>query len=128
MSAKRGWPGLLELAAAALIAGLAISGAPAQKSDAAKARKAKAAKSAFTPGTENVFAKISGELGQGCCEPSRMISPSQESQISTCGKTEVNVRRKWVALDATVRRPMGWAPPARWKRTCAIEKGGITCS
>lgn len=41
---------------------------------------------------------------------------------------EVNVRRGWIALDATVRRPMGWAPPARWKRTCAIEKGGITCS
>ncbi len=41
---------------------------------------------------------------------------------------EVNVRRKWIALDATVRRPMGWVPPARWKRTCVIEKGGITCS
>lgn len=41
---------------------------------------------------------------------------------------EVNVVRKWIALDATVSRPMGWAPPARWKRTCAIERGGITCS
>jgi len=30
---------------------------------------------------------------------------------------EVNVRGRWIALDATMNRPIGWAPPALWKRT-----------
>jgi transglutaminase-like putative cysteine protease len=30
---------------------------------------------------------------------------------------EVSVRGKWVALDATMNKPIGWAPPALWKRT-----------
>ena len=30
---------------------------------------------------------------------------------------EVNFQGKWVALDATMNRPIGWAPPALWKRT-----------
>lgn len=30
---------------------------------------------------------------------------------------EVNVCGKWIALDATMNRPVGWAPPALWKRT-----------
>lgn len=30
---------------------------------------------------------------------------------------EVNVRGKWIALDATMNKPIGWAPPALWKRT-----------
>jgi transglutaminase-like putative cysteine protease len=29
---------------------------------------------------------------------------------------EVYVGGKWLALDATMGRPIGWAPPARWKR------------
>ncbi|HET6406639.1 MAG TPA: transglutaminase-like domain-containing protein [Chthoniobacteraceae bacterium] len=33
---------------------------------------------------------------------------------------EVNVRGKWIALDATMERPIGWAPPALWKRICEI--------
>lgn len=33
---------------------------------------------------------------------------------------EVNVRGKWIALDATMDRPIGWAPPALWKRICEI--------
>ena len=33
---------------------------------------------------------------------------------------EVNVRGKWIALDATMHRPIGWAPPAIWKRICAV--------
>jgi transglutaminase-like putative cysteine protease len=33
---------------------------------------------------------------------------------------EVNVRGRWVALDATMERPIGWAPPALWKRICEI--------
>ena len=33
---------------------------------------------------------------------------------------EVNVKGKWIALDTTMDRPMGWAPPALWKRICEI--------
>jgi transglutaminase-like putative cysteine protease len=33
---------------------------------------------------------------------------------------EVNVRGKWIALDTTMDRPIGWAPPALWKRICEI--------
>lgn len=29
---------------------------------------------------------------------------------------EVNVKGRWIALDATMNHPMGWAPPALWKR------------
>jgi transglutaminase-like putative cysteine protease len=32
---------------------------------------------------------------------------------------EVNVQGHWIALDATMNKPMGWAPPALWK--CAHE-------
>jgi len=41
---------------------------------------------------------------------------------------EVNVRGRWIPIDATTRRPIGWAPPALWKRVCEIEKDGIRCS
>lgn len=41
---------------------------------------------------------------------------------------EVNVRRRWIPLDATVFRPMGWAPPAIWKRVCEIKQEAISCS
>ena len=33
---------------------------------------------------------------------------------------EVNVKGKWIALDTTMDRPIGWAPPALWKRICEI--------
>jgi transglutaminase-like putative cysteine protease len=33
---------------------------------------------------------------------------------------EVNVNGKWIALDPTMDRPIGWAPPALWKRICEI--------
>lgn len=33
---------------------------------------------------------------------------------------EVNVKGKWIALDPTMDRPIGWAPPALWKRICEI--------
>jgi len=33
---------------------------------------------------------------------------------------EVYVNGKWIALDATMDRPMGWAPPALWKRICPV--------
>ena len=41
---------------------------------------------------------------------------------------EVNVRGRWIAIDATVDHPMGWAPPAIWKRVCEIQKEDILCS
>jgi transglutaminase-like putative cysteine protease len=40
---------------------------------------------------------------------------------------EVNVRGCWFAIDATMPRPIGWAPPALWKRICEIGQEGITC-
>jgi len=33
---------------------------------------------------------------------------------------EVHVQGKWIALDATMDRPIGWAPPALWKRTLNV--------
>ena len=33
---------------------------------------------------------------------------------------EANVQGKWVPLDPTMNRPMGWAPPAVWKRICPV--------
>jgi transglutaminase-like putative cysteine protease len=33
---------------------------------------------------------------------------------------EVLVRGRWIALDATMPRPIGWAPPALWRRICNI--------
>src|SRR5919108_2507350 len=41
---------------------------------------------------------------------------------------EVYVRGRWMPIDATVSRPMGWTPPAIWKRVCEIEKEEIKCS
>jgi transglutaminase-like putative cysteine protease len=33
---------------------------------------------------------------------------------------EVSVKGKWIALDPTMDRPIGWASPALWKRICEI--------
>lgn len=41
---------------------------------------------------------------------------------------EVDLGGNWIALDATMERPLGWAPPALWKRVCEIEREGIRCS
>ncbi|HEY8224588.1 MAG TPA: transglutaminase-like domain-containing protein [Pyrinomonadaceae bacterium] len=41
---------------------------------------------------------------------------------------EVRVSGRWVALDATVNKPIGWAPPALWKRVCEIDKETNRCS
>src|SRR5215510_8235581 len=41
---------------------------------------------------------------------------------------EVNVRGRWMPIDATVDQPIGWAPPALWKRICEIEKEDFKCS
>lgn len=41
---------------------------------------------------------------------------------------EVNVRGRWLAIDATVDKPIGWAPPAIWKCICDLNKENTTCS
>lgn len=41
---------------------------------------------------------------------------------------EVNVRGRWIAIDATVDKPIGWAPPVLWKRICDIQKETTKCS
>ena len=40
---------------------------------------------------------------------------------------EVNIRGRWIPIDATVEKPLGWAPPALWKSVCEIEQEGIRC-
>ena len=35
---------------------------------------------------------------------------------------EVNVSGRWIAIDATMDKPIGWAPPVVWKRICDIQK------
>lgn len=40
---------------------------------------------------------------------------------------EVNVKGRWIPIDATVERPMGWAPPAIWKRLWSIDKKEDLC-
>jgi transglutaminase-like putative cysteine protease len=34
---------------------------------------------------------------------------------------EVNVCGRWIPIDATVSQPIGWAPPALWKRIYEID-------
>jgi len=41
---------------------------------------------------------------------------------------EVRVGSRWIAIDATVDKPIGFAPPALWKRVCEIKKENDTCS
>lgn len=41
---------------------------------------------------------------------------------------EVNVGGQWIAIDASMERPIGWAPPALWKRVCELETENIRCS
>ncbi len=52
----------------------------------------------------------------------------QRPHVYTHIYPEVLVGNRWVALDATMHKPLGWAPPARWKRVCEIDKEGIRCS
>jgi transglutaminase-like putative cysteine protease len=41
---------------------------------------------------------------------------------------EVKVHGRWIALDATMNRPLGWAPPSLWKCICEITKEDLRCS
>jgi hypothetical protein len=40
---------------------------------------------------------------------------------------EVQIGNRWIAIDATMHHPIGWAPPAVWKRVCEITKEGLRC-
>jgi transglutaminase-like putative cysteine protease len=40
---------------------------------------------------------------------------------------EVHVAGRWLPVDATISRPIGWAPPALWKRVCDLTQEGIRC-
>ena len=41
---------------------------------------------------------------------------------------EVNVRGRWIPLDATMNKPIGWEPPVLWKRIWDLQKETTTCS
>lgn len=41
---------------------------------------------------------------------------------------QVNVHGRWIAIDATVDKPIGWEPPVIWKRICDLQKETTTCS
>lgn len=41
----------------------------------------------------------------------------QKPHVYTHIYPEVNVGGCWIALDATMDRPIGWAPPTLWRRT-----------
>jgi transglutaminase-like putative cysteine protease len=40
---------------------------------------------------------------------------------------EVFERGRWIPVDVTVERPMGWAPPALWKRVFDVEQEDTAC-
>lgn len=40
---------------------------------------------------------------------------------------EVNLRGKWVPIDATLDHPMGFAAPAVWKRVCTLDAEETQC-
>jgi len=41
---------------------------------------------------------------------------------------EVNLRGRWIPIDATLDRPIGSAAPALWKRICELESEEVQCS
>lgn len=41
---------------------------------------------------------------------------------------EVLVNGCWISADPTMPHPIGWAPPALWKRLCEVGKEGLRCS
>jgi transglutaminase-like putative cysteine protease len=41
---------------------------------------------------------------------------------------EVRVGPRWMAIDVTVDKPMGWSPPTLWKCVCELGKDGVKCS
>ena len=45
---------------------------------------------------------------------------AQRPHVYTHIYPEVQVNGCWIACDATMAHPLGWAPPARWKCTCDV--------
>lgn len=41
---------------------------------------------------------------------------------------EARLGANWIALDPTMDKPLGWAPPTIWKRVCEIDRGELRCS
>ena len=41
---------------------------------------------------------------------------------------EVRLGSDWIALDPTMDKPLGWAPPTIWKRVCEVDRGALRCS
>jgi hypothetical protein len=52
----------------------------------------------------------------------------QKPNVYTHIYPEVRVGGHWVAIDATSRHPIGWSPPALWKRVCELGKDELRCS
>jgi transglutaminase-like putative cysteine protease len=40
---------------------------------------------------------------------------------------EVNIKGKWIPIDATLDHPMGFAVPALWKRICTLDVEETQC-
>jgi transglutaminase-like putative cysteine protease len=40
---------------------------------------------------------------------------------------QVNVKGRWLAVDATMNKPIGWEPPVIWKRICDLQKETTKC-
>lgn len=72
-----------------------------------------------------------GALLMATGHPVRMVLAGfrrKKPHVYTHIYPEVNVLGRWIAIDATVQRPIGWAPPAIWKRVCEIQQEEILCS
>ena len=72
-----------------------------------------------------------GALLMATGHPVRMVLAGfrrKKPHVYTHIYPEVNVLGRWIAIDATVERPIGWAPPAIWKRVCEIQQEEILCS
>ena len=44
----------------------------------------------------------------------------QRPHVYTHIYPEVQANDRWIACDATMPHPLGWAPPARWKCVCEV--------
>ncbi len=72
-----------------------------------------------------------GALPMATGHPVRMVLAGfrpKKPHVYTHIYPEVNVLGRWIAIDATVQRPIGWAPLAIWKRVCEIQQEEILCS
>src|SRR5262245_29058296 len=54
----------------------------------------------------------------------RRDNPHSHSQLYLV----VRLGSDWIALDPTMHKPLGWAPPTIWKRVCEVDRGALRCS